>query len=131
MYKVFQFFFTLASVVAAKDCLVGKEFIDGIREIIGMDPNVPKDELPYKPFTGSFSTMKSEDDPMLAQTSYCMTDNACGHWDAYSRPDVPLEDLSCNIFCFIDAESRRYVKSDLYTIQNPPQSYLSCGWETC
>jgi hypothetical protein len=33
-------------------------------------------------------------------------DNACGHWDAYSTTNVPLSDLSCNKFCYIDKDSR-------------------------
>ena len=121
----------LPQFAASKDCLMGNEFIDGIRTIIGLDPSVPKDQIHYKPFTGSFSTIKSDDDPKLSYTSYCMTDNACGHWEAYSDSNVPLEKLACNKFCFIDKQSRKYVESKTFTVQNPPNHYLSCGWETC
>jgi len=115
----------------ADDCLEGQLFLDGIRSIIGADPNVPHQEVQYKPFTGSFSTIKNENDPSLQTTSYCITDNACGHWEAYSRPDVPLSELNCNSFCYISKTTGKYVKSNIYSIQNPPDSYLSCGWETC
>lgn len=121
----------LPHLAISKECLVGNEFIDGIRAIIGLDPSVPKDQIHYKPFTGSFSTIKSDDDPNLSDTSYCMTDNACGHWEAYSESNVALEKLACNKFCFIDKQSRKYVQSELFTIQHPPTHYLSCGWETC
>lgn len=119
------------SIIKADECLVGKELLDGIRNIISADPNVPKEEIKYKPFTGSFSTIKSENDPLLESTSYCMTDNACGHWEAYSRPDVPLSELNCNNFCYISKSTRKYTKSQMFSMENPPESFLNCGWETC
>lgn len=130
--KLWNWMFVLfLSVVCGEECLEGVAFLDGIRMIIGADGLVPPEELHVKPFVGSFSTIQGEDDPVLASTSYCMTDNACGHWDAYSRPDVSLSDLSCNSFCYITKTNGRYVKSDRYTTNNPPSSYLNCGWETC
>lgn len=111
--------------------LHGSSLLEGIKEIIGADPRVPRNELEYKPFVGSFSTIHSAEDPNLSTTSYCLTDNACGHFEAYSRFDVPLFLLDCNHFCFIDDQTRRYHYSDLYTTDNPPDSYLNCGWETC
>lgn len=112
-------------------CLRGTEFLHGIQTIIGADPHVSSEEVRYKPFVGSFSTIQTEQDETLFNTSYCMTDNACGHWDAYSRPDVALSDLSCNSFCYIPTTEIRFVKSSLYSPSNPPPSYLNCGWETC
>lgn len=111
--------------------IIGENFLHGIQAIIGADPNVPADQVKYKPFMGSFANVKSEDDPALASTSYCLTDNACGHFEAYSQTGVSLSDLGCNKFCFIDKNSKRYVPSAKYTIQNPPKNYLCCGWETC
>ena len=121
----------LGVIRGEEECLHGTEFLNGIRTIIGADPNLPRSELQYKPFVGSFSTIKSEDDKSLATTKYCMTDNACGHWDAYSRPDVPLSDLGCNSFCYISRVTGRFAKSSRYSPSNPPSSYLNCGWETC
>lgn len=118
------------AVAAQEDGLQGQAFLDGIWSIIGADPNVPRDEVFVKPFTGSFTTIQ-QDEPLPEDLAYCMTDNACGHWDAYSRPDVPLEDLACNSFCTISPSSHTYVQSSVYTIQNPPPYYLNCGWETC
>ena len=115
----------------AEDCLVGRSFLQGIRTIIGADPNVPSQEVYWKPFTGSFSTIKSEQDKALQTTKYCLTDNACGHWDAYSKDNVPLTDLSCNSFCYISSQTGKYVWSKEFTVEHPPASYLSCGWETC
>ena len=131
--KILKYIISCASICAVngESCLVGMEFLDGIRDIISVDPNVPKDQVIYKPFTGSFSTIKRNDDPSLSTTSYCMTDNACGHWNAYSEDNVPLTDLSCNSFCYIDKNTLKYVKSNLFSTGNPPPSYLSCGWETC
>lgn len=123
----------VSSVFAQEEtaCLQGLDFLYGIRSIIGVDPNVPPHEVEYKPFVGSFSTIRSADDCVLTNTSYCMTDNACGHWEAYSKYDVPLSSLSCNSFCFIPTTEQRFVKSAIYTTENPPHSYLNCGWETC
>ena len=112
------------------DCLHGHDFLRGIKSIIGADPNVPLNEVNYKPFVGSFSTIKNEND-ITANVSYCLTDNACGRLDAYSRSDVPLTDLYCNSFCYIPRRTRRYTKSTRYTIDDPPSVYLNCGWETC
>lgn len=117
--------------VRSEECLEGHVFLDGIRSIIGVDPNVPPQEVQWKPFTGSFSTIKSEDDPGLSATTYCLTDNACGHWEAYSQNDVPLTDLSCNSFCYISSATKKFVRSTQYTTSHPPPSYLNCGWETC
>jgi hypothetical protein len=114
----------------ADGLLMGHDFLEGIRGIIGVDPNVPPNEVQYKPFVGSFSTIANEEG-LPENVSYCMTDNACGHWDAYSRSDVPLTDLSCNSFCYIPASTRRYTKSNRYSTDNPPPAYLNCGWETC
>jgi hypothetical protein len=61
----------------------------------------------YKPFMGSFANVHNRDDPAFQGTGYCLTDNACGHNEAYSGPGVPLSDLQCNKFCYIDRESRR------------------------
>lgn len=122
---------TTLAMARLKDRLYGQAFLDGIRTIIGADPNVPPQEVQVKPFVGSFSTIKSEDDPSLPTTMYCMTDNACGHWEAYSRPDISLQDLSCNSFCYISKSTGKFVKSEKYTTENPPPSYLNCGWETC
>lgn len=111
-------------------CLKGDGFLEGIRAIIGQDPNLPHDELVYKPFVGSFSTFKPGDD--LSGIRYCLTDNACGHYEAYSQDDVPLEELACDRFCFIDPRSRYFVASSVYTPANPPpEGHLNCGWETC
>lgn len=117
------------AMTKAEECLEGTQLLEGIRSIISRDPSVPPQEVIYKPFTGSFSTIKSDDDPALSTTKYCMTDDACGHFEAYSRPDVPLQDLSCNIFCYISKSSGNYVQSTIYSINNPPTSYLNCGWE--
>jgi hypothetical protein len=121
----------LTRIRSEEECYKGVMFLEGIRSIIGADPNVPQQEIQYKPFTGSFSTIGSEYDPLLLETKYCMTDNACGHWEAYSRPDVPLLDLGCNSFCYISKASGKYVPSTIYSTNNPPESYLNCGWETC
>ena len=117
--------------VRSEECLKGRGLLEGIRSIIGTDPNVPPQEVQWKPFTGSFSTIRNEEDPALQTTQYCMTDNACGHWEAYSRPDVPLSDLSCNSFCYVSSSTRKFQKSQTYTPDHPPPSYLNCGWETC
>lgn len=129
--KYWQMIMMMLVIVRGDECLRGIEFLNGIRTIIGADPNVPPQEVQYKPFVGSFSTIKTEQDEQLSNTSYCMTDNACGHWDAYSRTDVSLSDLNCNSFCFIPTTETRFVESNLYTVDNPPPSYLNCGWETC
>lgn len=117
-------------MVRGEKCLKGHDFLEGIKTIIGADPNVPYDEVQYKPFVGSFSTIKNVYE-MNSNVSYCLTDNACGHWDAYSRPDIPLTDLDCNSFCYIPTRTERYTKSQRHTIDNPPKMYLNCGWETC
>lgn len=111
--------------------LVGYDFLQGIQDIIGSDPNLPENEIATKPFSGSFSTIRSQDDPALDTTSYCLTDQACGHWDAYSSNDVPLYLLDCNTFCYIDKDSKTYQPSLKFDTQHPPVSYLNCGWETC
>lgn len=131
-WKVILFFFIGNGIVSSQEeCLQGVEFLNGIRSIIGVDPNVSPQEVQYKPFVGSFSTIHSEEDTLLTSTTYCMTDNACGHWNAYSQPDVPLSDLSCNSFCYIPKSTRLFTKSAIYSPENPPSSYLNCGWETC
>jgi len=111
--------------------VTGYEFLQGIRDIIGSDPNLPRSEVETKPLSGSFSTLHSPEDEGLEDVSYCLTDQSCGHPEAYSIPDVPLSDLQCNKFCFIDRQTRRYAPSLLYSTDNPPPSYLNCGWETC
>ena len=111
--------------------LYGYDLLNGIKEIIGSDPNLPRNEIDYKPFVGSFSTIKTVDDPKLLTTSYCLTDNACGHFEAYSRDDVPLYLLECDKFCYIDKNTKKYEYSEIYTVDNPPPSHLNCGWETC
>lgn len=111
--------------------LVGQELLESIKSIIGSDASLPRDQIESKPFMGSFANIKSKDDPNFAKTGYCMTDNHCGHMDAYSRSDVPLSDLQCNKFCYVDRQTRKYKPSTKYTAQNPPSHYLCCGWETC
>lgn len=115
----------------SEECYQGIIFLEGIRSIIGADPHVSQQEIQNKPFTGSFTTITNEYDPLLMETSYCMTDNACGHWEAYSQPDVPLSVLECNSFCYISKSTGKYVSSTIYSTNNPPASYLNCGWETC
>lgn len=124
----------LVVVYGQEECLKGIDFLNGIKTIIGADPNVPSHEVELKPFVGSFSTIKTQEDKLFSNTTYCMTDNACGHWDAYSRQDVPLSDLNCNSFCFIPISTTtglRFMTSTTYSPENPPSSYLNCGWETC
>jgi hypothetical protein len=111
--------------------LVGMALYEGIKSIIGADPNLPRDQVASKPFMGSFSTIKSQDDAGMATTGYCMTDNACGHFEAYSSTGVPLSELQCNKFCYVDPSTKKFKTSQKYTVQNPPASYLCCGWETC
>ena len=111
--------------------LSGYDFLVGIQDIIGSDPTLPRDQIGTKPFSGSFSSIQSTADSHFESTSYCLTDKACGHWEAYSRPDVPLTLLDCNTFCFIDENTRRYRESQDYTVHHPPRSFLNCGWETC
>lgn len=109
--------------------LMGNDFLQGIKDIIGSDPNVPKDQIDYKPFGGSFTNLDPQDD--ISYVSYCMTDKACGHFEAYSQKDVPLYLLDCNQFCYIDKISKKYESSKIYYPENPPEFYLNCGWETC
>lgn len=109
--------------------VVGYEFLEGIRDIIGVDPNISPQEVEIKPFVGSFSNLNPTDD--VSQVSYCLTDNACGHFEAYQRKDIPLSLLSCNHFCYIDKETHMYRTSEVYGIDDPPLFYLNCGWETC
>jgi hypothetical protein len=46
---------------------------------------------------GSFSTVRGDNDPRLANVQYCITDTSCGRVDAYTRTDVPLIELApCN-----------------------------------
>jgi len=111
--------------------LFGGDLLAGIREIIGRDGLLSEGDLQYKPFMGSFANVKSDSDPLLASTAYCMTDNHCGHMEAYSESTVPLGELQCNKFCYIDEDTHYYKTSSLYTLQNPPDTYLCCGWETC
>lgn len=111
--------------------LLGGDLLAGIREIIGRDGLLSEGDLQYKPFMGSFANVKSDSDPLLASTAYCMTDNHCGHMEAYSESTVPLGELQCNKFCYIDEDTHYYKTSSLYTLQNPPDTYLCCGWETC
>jgi len=127
--KYLFFSICLALARSEEECYKGVVFLEGIRSIIGAD--IPQQEVQYKPFTGSFSTIKNDYDPLLVETKYCMTDNACGHWEAYSQPDVPLAELGCNSFCYISKASGKYVPSTIYSTNNPPDSYLNCGWETC
>jgi hypothetical protein len=127
----YTLWFVLVQCVQAYDCLVGKDFLKGIRDIIGNDPSVSEGDVYFKPFTGSFTNIQGEDDQKIQQVSYCLTDSACGHWEAYSRTDIPLSELSCNQFCFIDSATKKYVPSSIYSPHNPPEAYLSCGWETC
>lgn len=115
----------------ATEGLSGIELLNGIRNIIGADNKLAPNEAEIKPFIGSFSTIKDKNDPNLSVTGYCMTDNACGRSDAYSRSDVPLSQLQCNKFCYIDLVTRKYQESKIFSIQNPPQHYLNCGWSTC
>ena len=114
-----------------ESALSGSDFLEGIREIIGRDGLLSSNDLQYKPFMGSFANIKSDTDPMLKETAYCMTDNHCGHFEAYSESGVPLSDLACNKFCYIDSNTKYYATSQVYTIDNPPETYLCCGWETC
>jgi hypothetical protein len=109
--------------------LTGNDFLQGIKNIIGSDPNLPRNEIDYKPYVGSFTNLNPGDD--LDNVSYCLTDGACGHFEAYSQKDVPLSLLNCNHFCYIDKNLRKYVTSQLFSIENPPDKYLNCGWETC
>ena len=111
--------------------LQGREFLEGIRAIIGSDPSLPRDQVETKPLSGSFATVHSAEEAEALEVSYCLTDNACGHSEAYSGTDVPLSELGCNTFCYIDTATRRYSPSKIYTVDNPPASYLNCGWETC
>lgn len=123
---------SLCGVMATDtDRLEGNEFLEGIRSIIGADPNMPQDQVFYKPLSGSFSTIHDDNDPLLHETSYCLTDNHCGHWEAYGSNNVPLSDLSCNKFCYIDRNTWKYRESVVHNVNNPPSSYLNCGWETC
>jgi len=109
--------------------LRGNDFLQGIKDIIGKDPNVSPSEVQVKPFVGSFCNVNPNDS--LENVSYCMTDNACGHFEAYSQKDVPLYLLACNQFCFIDLTTRMFQTSQWFTIESPPPYYLNCGWETC
>lgn len=104
---------------------------EGVKNIIGADWAIPRDQVNAKPFMGSFSTIKSADDPLLANTGYCMTDNACGRFDAYANAGVPLSDLQCNKFCYVDANTKKFQQSQIYNMQNPPATFICCGWETC
>lgn len=47
----------------------------------------------------SFTTVHGENDPALASTSYCLTDNGCGNPLAYTTSFIPLSMLGCNSFC--------------------------------
>lgn len=116
-------------ILAAENGLKGYAFLEGIKRIIGADPNLPPGEVEYKPFVGSFTNLSPADD--LSNVSYCLTDQACGQPDAYSRNDVPLDLLGCNHFCYIDATTGKYVQSAEYSTDAPPTQYLNCGWETC
>jgi len=120
------FFYTAWSL---ENCLQGNDFLNGIKNIIGNDQNLPKDEIDYKPFVGSFTNLNPNNN--LKNVSYCLTDNACGHFEAYNEKDIPLYLLNCNHFCFINQESKKFVESKIYSIDNPPKIYLNCGWETC
>lgn len=120
---------TVSGLPIGENGLRGYEFLQGIKDIIGADPNLPQNELDYKPFVGSFTNLRPTDD--LRNVSYCLTDGACGHYEAYAQHDVPLDVLGCNHFCFIDKNTRRFVNSRLYSTTNPPHQYLNCGWETC
>jgi len=122
---------TKVIVTDNESALSGNEFLAGIREIIGRDGLLSENDLQYKPFMGSFANIKSDSDPMLQATAYCMTDNHCGHFEAYSESNVALSDLACNKFCYIDSNTKYYATSQVYTIDNPPETYLCCGWETC
>jgi hypothetical protein len=126
-----RFIFIFPFFIFSANALCGFELLNGIKQIIGADPNLPRNEIDYKPFSGSFSSIKSVQDPNFNTTCHCMTDNACGHFEAYSRSDVPLYLLDCNKFCYIDSATLTYKPSDDYSINHPPKSYLNCGWETC
>ncbi|MBF0443236.1 MAG: hypothetical protein HQK54_15110 [Oligoflexales bacterium] len=115
---------------ASSEGVTGLALYEAIRDIIARDPNTRK-EAETKPFMGSFSTIKKKDDAALAETGYCMTDNHCGHFEAYSQSGVPLSSLSCNKFCYFDPNEKKYKTSKKYSINNPPKNYLCCGWETC
>lgn len=130
MMKRLCIFLLCVLTYAEEPCLSGIEFLNGIRNIIGADPQIKPEDARYKPFVGSFSTFQ-EENQVLNSTSYCLTDNHCGHWDAYSRRDVPLQLLSCNSFCYISKDTRKFKTSSKYSITNPPSSFLNCGWETC
>lgn len=112
-----------------EDGLKGNDFLRGIKDIIGKDPNLPRNEIDIKPYGGSFSNLNPTDS--LEDVQYCLTDNACGHFEAYSEKNVPLYLLSCNHFCYIEKTNRQFRQSEIYTIENPPLFYLNCGWETC
>ena len=116
-------------ILSQENGLKGYEFLQGIKDIIGKDLNVRPEEVESKPFVGSFSNLNPTDN--LDNVSYCLTDNACGHFEAYSQKDVPLYLLSCNHFCYIDPMSRTFQWSLIYTTEQPPHYYLNCGWETC
>jgi hypothetical protein len=111
--------------------LQGYEFLEGIRTIIGRDPSLPPDQVQTKPLSGSFANVHSAEDVEMLKVSYCLTDNACNHFEAYSNMDVPLSELGCNTFCYIDTITRLYSPSKIYTVKSPPAFYLNCGWETC
>ena len=128
-------FLLIGLIMATTTCalengLKGSAFLQGIKDIISRDNNVPREQIEYKPFVGSFTNLEPSDN--LENVSYCMTDDACGQSDAYSKRDVPLDLLGCNDFCYIeDEEPRSYSRSQIYTTDYPPEIYLNCGWETC
>jgi hypothetical protein len=111
--------------------LIGQDFFQGIKDIIGSDPLLPREQIDTKPLSGSFSNIHSVDNIHIKNVSYCLTDNACGHWEAYSQENISLNLLNCNKFCFIDKNNFVYQESLKYSIDNPPKYYLNCGWETC
>lgn len=127
IFILLLFFFN--SVWSLENCLQGNDFLQGIKNIISNDQNLPRDEIDYKPFVGSFTNLNPNDD--LKNVSYCLTDNACGHFEAYSQKNIPLYLLNCNLFCFINQKSKKFVESKIYSIDYPPKIYLNCGWETC
>jgi hypothetical protein len=83
------------------------------------------------PFLPNFSTVSGCDDPNLAKAQYCMTDGAC-QCDV-SKIYGPKIDCvpNCSHICYFSSSENRLLESKIYNVNNKPDYFISCGWETC
>eukprot|EP00475_Leptophrys_vorax_P038631 TRINITY_DN6851_c0_g1_i1.p1 TRINITY_DN6851_c0_g1~~TRINITY_DN6851_c0_g1_i1.p1 ORF type:complete len:211 (-),score=41.06 TRINITY_DN6851_c0_g1_i1:25-657(-) len=112
---------TSAGAQEAADQLIGGDLADMIQNATCNSPFLP-----------NFSTVKSCDDPNLSQALYCMTDGACqcDPNTIYGNQKIDCVP-NCSHICYFSPSQKRLLESKIYSVNNKPAQYVSCGWETC